>query len=68
MKLCFILRYLNILVAFFLFEYTSTLPISPSPLKEHEMRLFLVRILFVCFLWFSLVLLCSGLCSFSLVF
>ena len=68
MKLCFILRYLKILVAFFLFEFTSTLPTSLSPLKEHEMRLFLVHILFVCFFWFSLVLLCSGLGSFSLVF
>ena len=49
-KLCFILPYLKILVAFFLFE--STLPTSPSPLKEHQMWLFLVHILFVCFFWF----------------
>ena len=56
MKLCFILPYLKISIAFFLFESASTLPTSPSPLKEHQMWLFLVHILFVCFFWFSSVL------------
>ena len=47
--LYFILRYLKILVAIFLFEHASTFLTSLSPLKEYEMWLFLVHILFVCF-------------------
>ena len=52
----------------FLFESASTFPTGPSPLKEHEVWLFLVHVLFVCFFLFSLVLLHSGLYSFSLDF
>ena len=62
---CLIWRYW---LSFFLFESVSTFLTSPSPLKEHEMWLFLVLVLFICFLLFSLVLLCSSLCYFSLVF
>ena len=72
MKSCSVsfLHYLKILVAFFLFVSASTPLTSFNPLKEYKVWLFLVHILFVCFFffWFSLVPLCSGLCSFSLVF
>ena len=59
--------YLKMLAVFLLIEFSSIFPTSRSPLKACEMWLLFIRILFVAF-FFSLVPLCSGLCSFPLVF